>query len=106
MVREDIFLSKVSAWDVQFGSGLHAFEDAQSAEVWQSDLQLADSLCSCDVVLSLACRALLFDPAHICLGRRSRLSQVSALRKSNVHAPTLKKFPNYFCGAELVSFKP
>lgn len=45
--------------------GIYSFEDAEAAEVWKGDLELADSLCTGNVILRLASLALLLDLAHL-----------------------------------------
>lgn len=54
----------VGFFEVTRFSRVYSFEDAETAEVWECNLQLTHCLCASNVVLGLACLALLLDSAH------------------------------------------
>jgi len=61
--------------EVAWFSRVDSLEDAETAEVWESDLKLADCLRSSDVVFGLSSLALLLDFAHLS-GSRARCREV------------------------------
>jgi hypothetical protein len=53
-----------SLFDISWFAGIDTFEDAQSPEIWEGDLQFTDSLSSRDIVFCLASCSFLLNLPH------------------------------------------
>lgn len=76
-------------FDIPWLARIYAFENTQSAEIWESDLQFSHRLRSGDVVLCLAGTSFLLDFRHCDFGARNILPP-DVVRVDRALAP--KKF--------------